>query len=553
MMTFSGSFGCLIHRSGGSSSRFRILEAMRMSPNGILYRYGVMNIKSLLIVFLLLSTLILACVCLTKYASVRPACLATAFTSLQNTQNEIANSSHLRHAFVKPVQWDVDNRKLAAAANDRNGSTHAEGTDAENGDGYHLGRDKIIFVDNVTAIHRRFKAFGSASSVFVHFGAYRGGDNSFVVVGLGSKPLHVYSDVTYMCEWEPANTHRPRSKAQAEKFFPDWGYGRVYTVVVVNCTFSEGVGLDGKGGKLILHAISAGIDMTTFTALKETNESFVASSSIYRQESYKYDFMYCGSSLFGDINPQRIREWLAYHTRLMGPRSHFVFHDAGGVSQGVRKVLLAWQALGYVTLHDIREQAKFDGYYYNQFLVVNDCLHRTRFLAKWTFFFDVDEYLYIPPHTTLLRTMESFANYTQITFQQSPMSSKLCQSTQNTSSRKTWAFEKLVFLNVKRGIRWDRKYAIQARNVLATGVHLSENLIGKTLHTKESAIKYYHYHNTITRRDEDLCKEVVNSSSTRLTTYSDKDPFRLDFGMQYFAQEVKKFELHQIGPQPFFT
>jgi galactan beta-1,4-galactosyltransferase len=35
---------------------------------------------------------------------------------------------------------------------------------------------------------------------------------------------------------------------------PDWGYGRVYTVVVVNCTFYEIPNYDNKGGKLILHA-----------------------------------------------------------------------------------------------------------------------------------------------------------------------------------------------------------------------------------------------------------------------------------------------------------
>jgi len=51
---------------------------------------------------------------------------------------------------------------------------------------------------------------------------------------------------------------------------------------------------------------------------------------------------------------------------------------------------------GRVTVQDIRAQAEYDGYYYNQFLVVNDCLHRYRHAANWTFFFDVDEYLYLP-------------------------------------------------------------------------------------------------------------------------------------------------------------
>lgn len=35
---------------------------------------------------------------------------------------------------------------------------------------------------------------------------------------------------------------------------PDWGYGHVYTVVVVNCTFSEMPNYDNNGGQLMLYA-----------------------------------------------------------------------------------------------------------------------------------------------------------------------------------------------------------------------------------------------------------------------------------------------------------
>ena len=113
-----------------------------------------------------------------------------------------------------------------------------------------------------------------------------------------------------------------------------------------------------------------------------------------------YDYFYCGSSLYGDLNPQRIREWMAYHAKFFGPRSHFIFHDAGGVHPKVREVLEPWIRAGRVTLQDITEQEQFDGYYHNQFLIVNDCLHRHKFMASWTLFFDVDEYIYISPRKT---------------------------------------------------------------------------------------------------------------------------------------------------------
>ena len=52
-----------------------------------------------------------------------------------------------------------------------------------------------------------------------------------------------------------------------------------------------------------------------------------------------------------------------------------------------------------------------------------------------------------------------------------------------------WGFEKLLFRDSITGIRRDRKYAIQAKNAYATGVHMSENVIGKTLHKTETKIR----------------------------------------------------------------
>ena len=60
-----------------------------------------------------------------------------------------------------------------------------------------------------------------------------------------------------------------------------------------------------------------------------------------------------------------------------------------------------------------------------------------------------------------------------------------------------WGFEKLVYKDSKKGIRRDRKYAVQPRSLYATGVHMSQNLAGKTTHKTEGKIMYYHYHGTI--------------------------------------------------------
>ncbi|XP_077216304.1 glycosyltransferase family protein (DUF23) [Tasmannia lanceolata] len=392
---------------------------------------------------------------------------------------------------------------------------------------------------------RLFQPYGSAAALFVQMGAYRGGSNTFAIIGLASKPLHVFSKPWFKCEWIPNNPSLKSLKVKSYKMLPDWGYGRVYTVVVVNCTFPQNPNADNSGGKLFIYAYytQSPKKYEKVLALEEAPNTF--NESIY-SPPYKYEYLYCGSSLYGDLSAARIREWMAYHAYFFGPSTHFVFHDAGGMGPNVRAVLEPWVRAGRVTVQDIRAQAEFDGYYYNQFLVVNDCLHKYRFAANWTFYFDVDEYIYLPEGNTLESVLNDFSDYTQFTIEQNPMSSKLCvlDPAQNYSSQ--WGFEKLLFRESRTGIRRDRKYAIQAKNAYATGVHMSENVIGKTLHKTETRIRYYHYHGSISVPGEP-CREFLPISAKDNVTWVDKLPYVYDGNMKDLVETVKRFEEQMIG------
>lgn len=404
-----------------------------------------------------------------------------------------------------------------------------------------LSKDEVL--ENGVS-KRVFNPFGSAAYNFILMSAYRGGFDTFAVMGLASKPLHVYGKPRYQCEWIPNNMQK-HIIVPGSKILPDWGYGRVYTVLVVNCTFPIPVG--ENGGKLLIHATTNGggdakLNVTdTFVALKESEQEFTDFISEFKNPP-KYDFLYCGSSLYGDLSPQRIREWLAFHIRFFGVKSHFVIHDAGGVHEGVMAVLKPWIEKGYVTLEDIREQERFDGYYHNQFLIVNDCLHKYRFQAKWMFFFDVDEFIFVPKKSTIKSVVDSLSDYTQFTIEQMPMSNKLCLEEDRGKSYRKWGFEKLVYKDVKRGIRRDRKYAVQPRNVVATGVHMSQNTVGKTTHKTEGRIKYFHYHGTIAEHREP-CRRLVNATTISV----DQTPYEVDTTMRDIAGTVKRFELKMIG------
>ncbi|KAB5557827.1 hypothetical protein DKX38_008736 [Salix brachista] len=390
---------------------------------------------------------------------------------------------------------------------------------------------------------RNFQAYGNAAALFVQMGAYRGGPTTFAVVGLASKPIHVFGRPWYKCEWISNNGSSIRAKGY--KMLPDWGYGRVYTVVVVNCSFPVNPNRDNAGGRLMLNAYydESQRKYEKLTALEELPGSYNESKF---HPPYQYEYLYCGSSLYGNLSASRIREWMAYHAWFFGPSSHFVFHDAGGVSPEVRAALDPWVRAGRATIQDIRGQAEFDGYYYNQFLVVNDCLHRYRYSANWTFYFDVDEYIYLPEGNALESVLRDFSNYTQFTIEQNPMSSALCFDDSTQDYPRQWGFEKLLFRESRSGIRRDRKYAIQAKNAYATGVHMSENVIGKTLHQTETKIRYYHYHNSIQVLGE-LCREFLPLSAKNNVTWYNKLPYVFDDNMKKLASTIKEFERNTIG------
>lgn len=281
---------------------------------------------------------------------------------------------------------------------------------------------------------REFDTYGVAVHLFIKMSAYRGSPKSFAIIGLEAKnPAELYNNPPYECVWIPGPeslTWAPQ-KGEATKLLPDTGnvYSRLYSAVIINCSFVQDVGVDRKGGQLVLYA-SYGDQYPKnperIVAMTESVDEFPG-LEYYDSPTQPYDYVYCGSPLFGNLSPQKIREWIAYHAHFFGPRSHFFLYDAGGVHEEVRRVLAPWIQTGRVTLDNIREQEKYDGYYHNQFMVVNDCFHRARHLAHWLFFFDVDEYLWAPPgEESVAEIMARYENQSQIIVWQKPMSRNLC-------------------------------------------------------------------------------------------------------------------------------
>jgi hypothetical protein len=283
---------------------------------------------------------------------------------------------------------------------------------------------------------RSFRAHGIATRLIVEVGTYRNGPRTFSSVVMTSKRLNNLHDILYECEWI-TGVDRPGVKVTARAIKPDWNMGLLYGTMVIVCEFPSDVGTDAYGGRLVLTASypDAFRAPERFLALTEMRGEYNASRY---QPPYPYEIAFCGSPLYGNISPQRIREWIAYHSYFFGNRTVFIFQDAGGIHDDVYRVLKPWIDLGRVHVVNLRQAEAYEGYYHHQFTMLNDCLLRSQTLSNWTFFFDVDEFLFIPGqngshqqgHPNAIESIlaeKARNDVSQILFQNIKVSDALCQ------------------------------------------------------------------------------------------------------------------------------
>jgi hypothetical protein len=210
---------------------------------------------------------------------------------------------------------------------------------------------------------RNFPAHGIATRLIVEVGSYRNGPRTFSAVVMTSKRLNNLHEILYECEWEGEDALSVKVTARSIK--PDWNMGRLYGTMVLVCEFPHEVGTDAEGGRLVLTAGYADVFRAPerFVALMEMKGEYNASRY---SPPYPYEMTFCGSPLYGNISPQRIREWIAYHAWFFGENTLFVFQDAGGVHEEVYRVLKPWIELGRVRVQNLRQAEVYEGYYHHQ-------------------------------------------------------------------------------------------------------------------------------------------------------------------------------------------
>jgi hypothetical protein len=102
--------------------------------------------------------------------------------------------------------------------------------------------------------------------------------------------------------------------------------------------------------------------------------------------------------MHGAMGADWILQWMTYHHYLAEGKGHFFFYNMGGLAEEDRVKFQRFFDAGLLSITDILDPnlaADYPTWYYHQVLLINDCLHRSRFMAERVFFFDYDEFLQV--------------------------------------------------------------------------------------------------------------------------------------------------------------
>ncbi|CAI5956635.1 unnamed protein product [Closterium sp. NIES-64] len=231
---------------------------------------------------------------------------------------------------------------------------------------------------------------------FIRYSAYRLGGSSFAVIGLGA--LRLRARIRFpRCSWHdngaaPGDAGIP---GNVEVFYPGEHHDLEYETVVLKC-FLRADTHATQGGKLLLQVqVQAthgsrvlSVNTQQLIAYHEPPNAFPV--SLEPHPPYKHRVAFCSPPVHSELDGRRLYEWLEYHYHLGVDYS--IMYDAGGIDDEVTQVLIPYEQEGLLEVRDIGDFLEYETWLYAQVMVVNDCAYSTRFSAKWTLFFDLDEF-----------------------------------------------------------------------------------------------------------------------------------------------------------------
>lgn len=275
---------------------------------------------------------------------------------------------------------------------------------------------------------RTFRRYGSYG--FIKFSAYRVSKAKIAVLGLASLGNHDSRRLLW-CEWHSSDGSV--TKGVLEMLYMEEHHSFLYEVVVLNCNLEKETRT--AGGDL-----KAMIDSEEMYLFREDPRE----SLDMFNDQFKYNLMFCGPPMYGQMNAHLVREWLDYHRAYMGA-DHFIFYDAGALRGDTIHAIEAYLKAGMVSITNFRESAHWDVWLYAQGLAIQDCLYRARPLAKWVFMHDFDEFLVVTPPTTVPQLLRKYEDKAWITHGCIVFGIHECSSKPGEEEGKKMLVEKILY------------------------------------------------------------------------------------------------------------
>lgn len=304
-------------------------------------------------------------------------------------------------------------------------------------------------------------------------------------------------------------------------------HGKSYDVMLINCSFPEAVGTSMNGGFLYLNIThGSGESAPTELAPVYRERPDTLRTSLYKRgpRQFQYEFAYCSGPVFTTLTPDHVKQFLMYHYALLDGAVHFFIYDSRGIDANTMAVLQPLIDAGSVTVVNFRKESQHDTWYHSQDLAINDCLYRTRSLARWVLSWDMDEYLHFVPPTTLPALLEQYKYTPWISFGKIDFDLNHCAPNESTGE---WAVERMLYRPTDpicgvtcHGDRGSRKWMANPRKIQAGRIHaVADKSKGKVLSTNIARMN--HYRGLVSLHGRSICEEVQDPLTSNSTMSTD--------------------------------
>ncbi|CAI5507027.1 unnamed protein product [Closterium sp. Naga37s-1] len=235
---------------------------------------------------------------------------------------------------------------------------------------------------------------------FVMAGGYRIGANQFAAVGHSLRELKEEGGSgASKCYWIALDGGYAEGKVRV--IYPAEHHWLVYETAIYECTLLvNSTGTTGGSAILVL-------DEQAVVMHEEGQDEFAIDGPP------PYHLAFCSYPMYRHLNPKTIQEWLQIALHYLGVE-YFVFNDGASVVEDVYEVLEPYMAAGMMEILDMRGGYKYESK--QNVLVLNNCLYRMKYVSKWAFFADFDEFLHIQPPQTLKGLLQEHSHAPYITF-----------------------------------------------------------------------------------------------------------------------------------------